>query len=85
LLEEALLDRRVFVTKDHDIGVLVYGKGAAHAGVLLIDDLGDPVAEAALLRSILLSHAAMLGEGRFLRAGDWGVRVGEDPKRHPAT
>jgi hypothetical protein len=78
LLAEALGDRRVFITKDHDIGALVYGDGCEHAGVILIDDLGDPSAEAALLTSVVEDHAAQLAGGAFLRVDASGrVRLGE--------
>ena len=41
LLAEAAADRRIFVTKDHDIGALVHRDRRPHCGVLLLDDLGD--------------------------------------------
>src|SRR5262245_61537145 len=66
LLAEAFTDRRVFVTKDHDFGALVYGEGAAHAGVVLIDDLGDPSAESAMLTTIFDNNAPELAGGAFL-------------------
>jgi hypothetical protein len=46
--------------------------------VILIDDLGDPSAEAALLTSVVQDHAAQLAGGAFLRVDASGrVRLGE--------
>jgi predicted nuclease of predicted toxin-antitoxin system len=74
LLAEAVEDSRVFVTKDHDIGALVYRDLRAHCGVLLVDDLGFPAAESALILGALCSHPELLAAGAFLRAGAEGVR-----------
>lgn len=68
LLAEALADLRVFLTKDHDIGVLVHRDGQAHAGVLLIDDLGNAASETQLIESALERHGQQLEAGAFLRA-----------------
>lgn len=75
LLLEAKNDDRIFVTKDHDLGVLVFRDGAQHAGVLLIDDLASPAEETALIRSVLESHSAELAAESFVRAGAGGARV----------
>lgn len=75
LLAEACGDGRVFVTKDHDLGVLVFRDGALHAGILLIDDLGGVAAETALLRGALADFADDLAGGAFVRATLNGVRV----------
>ncbi|MBL8552924.1 MAG: DUF5615 family PIN-like protein [Phenylobacterium sp.] len=68
LLAEARRDGRIFLTKDHDIGVLVHRDGAAHAGVLLLDDLGDAARETALIIQALASKAVELDKGGFVRA-----------------
>jgi predicted nuclease of predicted toxin-antitoxin system len=74
LLEEAVRENRVFVTKDHDIGALVYRDLRPHCGVLLADDLGAAAAESALILAALASHSVSLAAGAFLRAGVGGVR-----------
>lgn len=75
LLAEAHADRRIFITKDHDIGALVFRDSAPHAGVLLIDDLANIAGEIDLLRACLQSHRAALAEGAFVRADASGVRL----------
>ena len=75
LLAEAASDKRIFVTKDHDIGELVFAHGARHSGVLLIDDLGDAAVEAAHLLRTLGAHADELISGAFIRADATGVRT----------
>ncbi len=67
LLAEAAATGRIFITKDHDIGQLVFAAGAVHSGVLLTDDLGDPADEAALLVTAVEQHAADLAASAFLR------------------
>ncbi len=74
LLAQAVSDNRVFLTKDHDIGVLVYRDLHAHCGVLLVDDLGSAAGESALIVAVLSSHRAELAAGAFLRAGPGGAR-----------
>jgi len=74
LLAEAVRENRVFLTKDHDIGALVYRDLRPHCGVLLVDDLGVPAAESALILAALSSHHQLLAAGAFLRAGTGGVR-----------
>jgi hypothetical protein len=39
LLAEAVRENRVFLTKDHDVGTLVYRDLCPRRGVLLVDDL----------------------------------------------
>jgi predicted nuclease of predicted toxin-antitoxin system len=78
LLSEAASDNRVFVTKDHDLGVLVFRDGAMHAGVLLIDDLGSPAEETELVRRTIASHGEPLKMRAFVRAAASGVRIGEN-------
>jgi predicted nuclease of predicted toxin-antitoxin system len=68
LLSEAVSDGRVFLTKDHDIGALVHRDGRAHAGVLLLDDLGDAAGETTLILTMLEREGARLAAGAFLRA-----------------
>ena len=75
LLTEAVAEDRIFVTKDQDIGALVYRDHCRHRGVLLIDDLGDVAAETSLILSALALRGAELAVGAFLRAGEAGVRV----------
>ena len=74
LLAEAVRENRIFLTKDHDIGELVYRDLRPHCGVLLVDDLGIPAAEAALILAALNSHHQLLATGAFLRAGTGGIR-----------
>lgn len=74
LLTEAVTQNRVFLTKDRDIGVLVYRDLRPHCGVLLVDDLGDAAAELMLILVVLASHQDALVAGAFLRAGSGGVR-----------
>ena len=52
LLAEALTEHRVFISKDRDIGALVYRDGHAHCGVPLIDSVAAGARHlAALLRT----------------------------------
>jgi predicted nuclease of predicted toxin-antitoxin system len=74
LLIEAVAEGRIFITKDHDIGVLIYRDRQPHCGVLLLDDLGDAFAEAGLILATLLSHGDRLAARAFLRAGETGIR-----------
>ena len=74
LLAEAVRENRVFLTKDHDIGALVYRDLRPHRGVLLVDDLGVPAAESVLVLAALSTHRELLAAGAFLRAGTGGVR-----------
>jgi predicted nuclease of predicted toxin-antitoxin system len=74
LPHEAVAQDRVFVTKDHDIGVLVHRDQRPHRGVLLIDDLGDAAAEASLILSVLASHQPELMGRTFLRVSGGGIR-----------
>lgn len=75
LLAEDTAAHRIFVTKDHDIGELVFARSASHAGVILIDDLGDPTAEARMLLSAIHSHTGELETGAFVRVDETGIRV----------
>lgn len=75
LLAEAVTHRRVFITKDHDLGTLVFRDGAAHAGVLLIDDLGSAEEETALLQTTLAQTQDLLVAGAFVRARRNGWRA----------
>lgn len=68
LLAEAPAAGRVFITKDQDFGVLVHRDGRPHAGVLLLDDLGDAAAEVTLIARALDADGARLAAGAFLRA-----------------
>jgi predicted nuclease of predicted toxin-antitoxin system len=74
LLLEALSEERVLVTKDQDISALTHRDMYSHHGVLRIDDLGDPVAEARLILTTFASHHARLAAAAFLRVGKTGVR-----------
>jgi predicted nuclease of predicted toxin-antitoxin system len=76
LLREAYDAQRIVLTKDHDIGVLVFRDSAPHAGVILLDDLGDPHAEEVLVSKTLGSHVSELVNGAFLRVTELGVRIG---------
>src|SRR5215831_17476128 len=66
LLTEAVAERRIILTKDHDIGVLVHRNRQPHCGVLLLDDLGDAAAEAGLILATLSSHGDRLASRVFL-------------------
>ena len=79
LLAEAHADQRVFLTKDHDLGALVFRDRAAHAGVLLIDELYQPDAEAALVGDVLRLQGEKVEASAFLRGSLTGVREGRDP------
>jgi len=74
LLAQAVSENRVFLTKDHDIGTLVYRDLRPHCGVLLVDDLGSAAAESALILAALSVHLAALTASAFLRAGTAGIR-----------
>jgi predicted nuclease of predicted toxin-antitoxin system len=74
LLAEAAADRRIFVTKDHDIGTLVHRDRHSHCGVLLLDDFGDAAAETGLILSVLTAHRDRLDSSAFLRVSAAGVR-----------
>ena len=65
---------RIFLTKDHDIGALVHRDLRPHRGLLLLDDLGDPSAETALVLAALSSHGDQLAASAFFRVGPAGVR-----------
>ncbi len=76
LLREALEHKRIVITKDHDFGALVFAHAIQHAGIVLIDDLGDPQAEAALVGDIVARYEAELSVGAFLRVdADGSVRT----------
>jgi predicted nuclease of predicted toxin-antitoxin system len=75
LLAEANTARRVFITKDHDMGRLVFQDRAEHAGVLLIDDLRAPDAETELIVATLNAYGVPLSAGAFIRANASGVRL----------
>ena len=63
-----------FLTKDHDVGVLVHRDLQLHSGVLLLDDLGDAAAESDLILATLSSHGDRLAARAFLRAGPASIR-----------
>lgn len=75
LLAEALATRRIFITKDHDIGALVFRDGAQHAGVLLIDDRGNVAEETTLLLECVRAYGDALSAGGFVRVDVTGARV----------
>jgi predicted nuclease of predicted toxin-antitoxin system len=77
LLREAAEDERAFLTKDRDIGTVVYRDGASHAGVLLIDELCDPAAEAVWVVELIANCVVQLQARAFLRAGPGGIREGQ--------
>jgi predicted nuclease of predicted toxin-antitoxin system len=74
LLAEAVAEGRIFVTKDHDIGALVHRDLRPHCGVLLVDDLGDAGAEAALILAALSSHYRQVAARVFLRVSAADIR-----------
>ena len=71
---EAVAEGRIILTKDQDIGVLVYRDRQPHCGVLLLDDLGNAAAESGLILATLSSHSDRLVARAFLRAGETGIR-----------
>jgi predicted nuclease of predicted toxin-antitoxin system len=75
ILAEAHAARRVLISKDHDIGALVFRDGAPHAGVVLLDDLGDVTAETKLLLAVLTSFGAALLQGAFVRSSRDGSQI----------
>lgn len=78
ILNEARESWRVLLTKDHDIGALVFKDRIAHAGVMLLDDLGSATEETSLICEALATNDALLVAGAFIRAGKWGSRVAAD-------
>lgn len=74
LLAEAAAAGRAFLTKDRDFGELVFA-GAARHSVVLIDDLGNAVEEAALLLATIRNHGPALDAGKFQRVDPSGVRI----------
>lgn len=74
LLAEATTGGRILLTKDHDFGVLVHRDRHQHAGVLVLDDLGNADAETALTLATMTSHGDRLELGAFPRASEGGVR-----------
>jgi uncharacterized protein with PIN domain len=75
LLQEAVDQDRVIITKDRDLGALVFRDRRHHCGVVLYDDLGDPSREADMLARAITLHAGRLIERAFLRLdGDGLVR-----------
>lgn len=77
LLAEADVGRRIVLTKDHDLGTLVFRDSASHAGVILFDDLGDPRGECKLVMQTIKDHTEQLSLGAFLRVTEASVRIGE--------
>lgn len=74
LLSEAMTDGRILLTKDHDFGALVHRDRRQHAGVLVLDDLGDAGAETEMILATLTDHGERLRLGAFMRATKDGVR-----------
>jgi predicted nuclease of predicted toxin-antitoxin system len=74
ILAEAVADGRILISKDHDIGTLVFRDQAPHAGVLLIDDLASAIEEAQLVVATLARWQVELRAGSFVRAGEWGSK-----------
>jgi predicted nuclease of predicted toxin-antitoxin system len=85
LLAEAAAQGRVFITKDHDIGVLVHRDSQPHSGILLVDDLGKAAAESTLILAALSSHRRQLADRAFLRVGVAGVRSHQASNRPERT
>lgn len=79
ILSEAHASGRVLLTKDHDLGTLVFRNHAPHAGLLLIDDLGSPDEETNLLLDLLAAWGPQLTAGAFVRAGKWGSKTADNP------
>ena len=87
LLAEAAADGRIFLTKDHDIGALVYRDGQPHAGVLPLDGLGGAARETELILAILDREGERLVAGVFLRApgAPGGRRSSQERQRRSRT
>lgn len=79
ILSEAHTTGRVLLTKDHDLGTLVFRDHAPHAGILLIDDLGSSDEETSLLLDLLGTWGPQLTAGAFVRAGKWGSKIADNP------
>ena len=75
VLERALADRRVLITRDKDSGELVFAAGARASGVLLIRY--PPSARSGLPHAVLDVVAAREGEllGSFVVIAPSGVRL----------
>lgn len=67
LLAEACGQSRILLTKDHDFGELIHRRKMQHAGVLLMDELSDPVAEISLVMSACAGFSDELIGGAFVR------------------
>ena len=78
LLAEAVTERRVFLTKDHDIGALVHRDRRPHSGVLLVNDLGDADAETRMIMAVIAYHHDRLTAAAFLRATASGTREAQE-------
>jgi predicted nuclease of predicted toxin-antitoxin system len=74
LLAEAMTGGRILLTKDHDFGALVHRDRHQHAGVLVLDDLGNADAETAMILATLTNHGDRLELGAFMRVSVDGVR-----------
>ena len=74
LLQEAAAEGRILLSKDHDIGALVHRELLPHRGVLILDDLGNLLAESKLVLAALSSHCDRLLAGAFLRVTATGIR-----------
>jgi predicted nuclease of predicted toxin-antitoxin system len=75
ILSEAFTSGSVLLTKDHDIGALVFKHRQSHAGVLLIDDLGSAHEETNLVCALAAAWPEQFAAGAFVRAGRWGHRL----------
>ena len=75
LRRESLETARVTVTQDRDFGALIRRHRLPHAGVILVDDLRAPAAEALLLLEICKRFADELTGGAILRARGGTVRI----------
>jgi predicted nuclease of predicted toxin-antitoxin system len=81
LLAEAAAEKRVFITKDHDIGTLVHRDSRSHRGVMLIDDPGDPDAETNLILAALSSeHNRIIRGWRAPRSSESAPPASVNPK-----
>jgi len=74
LLAEAHAERRILISKDHDMGALVHRDLVRHSGVILLDDPGDPLREEDLLLRALAERSDALSDGAFVRATEAGFR-----------
>lgn len=81
ILAWAAEERRVLVTMDKDFGLLIFGRGAEHAGVVRLPHVRTP-ALLALMSDVLTRYAAALDDGAVITVQETRIRVAR-PARKP--